>query len=158
MTAEYWIKINTDCTPTIIAEGGEDAIGLKEMQGAVGGLIEYCTFGRNVQLPVPHPKEGRMVMATVIDCIAHEEGRLVAEPKVNPIGTYAAFGQSITEAPYAIVGDVLVHVRIADDAPSATPMQLVELIMGDNIVRSPTDSHMMPHMGADEADYGVEEE
>jgi len=157
MTTEYWIKIETNCTPTIIAKGGEDAIGLKEMQGAVGGLIEYCTFGRNVQLPVPHPTEKRMVLGTVIDCIANEEGRIYGFD-ANPIGTYAAFGQPITEAPYAIVGDVLVHVRIADDAQTATPQQMLEMILGVKTMRSPKDSHMMPNMGADEADYGVEEE
>jgi len=154
MSRKLWIKISTQQRPTILAEGGEGALCLEQMQEAVGGLIEYCTFGRNVQLPVPNPKGDGMVFATVVDVVAHEEGRLVAEPRGNAIGTYCAFGMPIHEAPYQIVGDVLVNVRIDDNPEVASQEDIVRLVMGIDALRS----HMMPSLSLAEADYGVEEE
>lgn len=155
MAEELWIKIEADQTPTIIATGGEENLTLKDMQGAVGGLIEYCTFGHNVQFPVPQTNGAGFVMATVLDVIANEEGRLVAEPEINPIGTYCAFGIPIFEAPYMIVGDVLIHVKIEDDAQRCTANDIIKLIMG---MTEPQTSHMMPNPALYEADYGVDEQ
>ena len=147
---ELWIKIEASSRPTIIAEGGEENLTLKDMQGAVGGLIEYCTFGRNVKLPVPDNKKGGLVMAEVIDVIAHEEGRIYGEAP-NAVGTYAAFGVPATQAPYAIVGDVLVHVRIPKDAPKTNIDTMLEMVMG--IKKS---SHMiLSSLNSEEADYEI---
>lgn len=152
MSRKLWMKIDTNQTPTILAEGGNDALSLSEKQEAVGGLIEYCTFGRNVQMPVPF--EGRLLMATIIDVIANEEGRLVAEPQQNAIGTYCAFGQSVFEAPYSIVGDVLVHIRIDDDAPDATQEDIIRMVMGEQAMRT----HMIHSLILEEADYEMEDD
>lgn len=153
MSKKLWIKISTDQRPTILGEGGDGALTLEQMQEAVGGLIEYCTFGRNVQLPVPNPSGEGLVFATVLDVVANEEGRLVADPQQNAIGTYCAFGQSIFEAPYLIVGDVLVNVRIDDNPEVASQEDIVRLIMGVDALRS----HMMPSLSLEEADYDMEE-
>ena len=152
MSRKLWMKIDTEQKPTILAEGGNDALSLAQKQEAVGGLIEYCTFGRNVQMPVPF--EGRLVMANIIDVIANEEGRLVAEPKQNAIGTYCAFGQSVFEAPYSIVGDVLVHLRIDDDAPQATQEDIIRMVMGEQAMRT----HMIHSLALEEADYDMEDD
>lgn len=147
---EYWIKIETNSRPTLIAEGGEESLTLKDMQGAVGGLIEYCTFGRNVKLPIPS-KEGGLIMAEVIDVIANEEGR-IHRLKPNMVGTYAAFGVPAQKAPYAIVGDVLVHVRIPEEPQEASIDLMLELVMG--IKRSKP--HMMfTSLNSQEADYEI---
>ena len=148
MTTEYWIKIDPDAQPQVLATGGEEAMNLQAMQNAVGGLIEYCTFAQNVELPVPH--NGRMVLGEVLDVIANEEGRLVNNPIPNAIGTYCAFGMPAPEAPYAIVGAVLVHVRVADDAQEANMEKLLEMVLGIKVAQSMTQD-------LQEADYGVDE-
>lgn len=149
---EIWIKISTEQRPTLIAEGGEESLTLAQKQDAVGGLIEYCTFGRNVQLPIPNPSGEGFIFATVLDVIANEEGRLKAEPQQNAIGTYCAFGVPIFEAPYMIVGDVLVHVRVDEYPEVATQSDILGLVMGIDAMRS----HMMPSLVLDEADYDME--
>ena len=150
---ELWIKIETDSRPTIIAKGGEENLTLKDMQGAVGGLIEYCTFGRNVKLPVPSINGGGLVMGEIIDVIAHEEGRIYGE-EPNLIGTYAAFGVPAQEAPYPIVGNVLVHVRIPEEPQPTTIDEMLLLVMGIKQV-----SHMVfPSGASDDANYEMKEE
>tara|TARA_R100000231_G_scaffold34814_2_gene30755 strand:+ start:3113 stop:3592 length:480 start_codon:yes stop_codon:yes gene_type:complete len=156
---ELWIKIEANSRPTIIAEGGEENLTLKDMQGAVGGLIEYCTFGRNVKLPVPNINGGGfidgggLVMAEIIDVIAHEEGRIYGE-EPNLIGTYAAFGVPAKDAPYPIVGNVLVHVRIPEEPQPTTIEEMLLLVMGIKQV-----SHMVFPSGAcDDANYEMKEE
>ena len=58
---EVWMSIDPSQNPTLHAEGGEDAMTLDEKQAAVGGLIEYCTFAENVQLPVPTDTVGSLI-------------------------------------------------------------------------------------------------
>lgn len=145
---ELWIRIDPEAQPSLIAQDRD--LTLTEMQEAVGGLIEYCTFGRNVKLPVPSPQGGAMVWGEVIDVIAHEEGRLVNNPLPNAVATYAAFGQSIADAPYSIVGAVLVHVRIPDGAQEATMQELLSLILGAEVAQAMTDA-------LEEANYGDDE-
>lgn len=152
MSMNLWIRIDEAGRPSVVSMEKEPS--LEQMQEAVGGLIEYCTFGKNVQLPVPHPETGKMVLADVIDVIAHEEGRLVAEPIRNALGTYAAFGRPISEAPYSIVGAVIVHFRITDDAQETSQAELMNRVLGVRI----NESHMMPSMHLDEADYTMKED
>ena len=151
MSMNLWIRIDETGRPSVVSI--EEEPNLAQMQEAVGGLIEYCTFGKNVQLPVPHPETGKMVLADVVDVIANEEGRLVAQPMNNALGTYAAWGKPISEAPYAIVGVVIVHFRIADDAQETTQDELVRRVLGVRV----HESHMMPSMHLDEADYTMED-
>ncbi len=151
---KLWIKISTEQRPTILAEGGDGALSLEQMQEAVGGLIEYCTFGRNVKLPVPNPSGEGLVFATILDVVAHEEGRLVGDPQQNAIGTYCAFGMPIYEAPYMIVGDILVNVRIDENPEVASQEDIVRLIMGEEALRS----HMLPSLHLIEADYEMDGE
>ena len=154
---ELWIKIETNSRPTIIAkkENGKGEPSLKDMQGAVGGLIEYCTFGRNVKLPIPAEDNSGLIMAEIIDVIAHEEGRIYGE-EPNFIGTYAAFGVPASQAPYLIVGDVLVHVRIPAEPQKTNIQEMMQMCLGVNPV-----SHMIfPSANCADADYeiGGEEE
>tara|TARA_R110000737_G_scaffold351418_2_gene393628 strand:- start:705 stop:1157 length:453 start_codon:yes stop_codon:yes gene_type:complete len=146
---EVWMSIDPSQNPTLHAEGGEDAMTLDEKQAAVGGLIEYCTFAENVQLPVP--TDAGMRMATVLNVIANEEGRLM-NLETNQIGTYAAFGVPIGEAPFLILGNVLLHVRIDEDAALVTPQTLMQTVMG---IRR---SHMIPSLSLAEADYTLGDE
>lgn len=152
---EYWIKIETNSKPTIIAkkENGKGEPSLKDMQGAVGGLIEYCTFGRNVKLPIPSEDNTGLIMAEIIDVIAHEEGRIYGE-EPNLIGTYAAFGVPAQEAPYSIVGDVIVHVRIPQTPEKCSVDRMLEMVMGIKKV-----SHMIfPSVASKDADYEIRSE
>lgn len=144
---ELWIKITPTMQPTIVAEGGEDDITLEQMQEAVGGYIEYCTFAPNTPFPVPN-KDGNMVIGSVINVVANEEGALMGL-KANTLGTYAANGT--LETTRVIVGDVLVHVRIGEDAEVVDKGAIIRLIHGKAHI-----THMMPsHL--EEADYGEEE-
>lgn len=148
MTTEYWIKIDPEAPPQVLATGGEEALNLTQMQEAVGGLIEYCTFAQGTELPVPH--NGDMVMGKIVDVIANEEGRIYGMPP-NAIGTYCAFGMPAHQAPYPIVGAVLVHVRVDDDAKKGVRMEkLIEMVLGIETAQALTQE-------LQEADYGVDE-
>ena len=140
------MRIDTRQQPHFIAEGGEDAITLEQMQEAVGGYIEYATFAQDVDLPIP-THEG-LRMAKVLQVIANEEG-LMMGLKSNAIGTYCAFGVPIPQAPQMIVGDVLVQVRLDEDAREVSPTELMSLLNGEQA----HDSHMMPSPQLHEADY-----
>lgn len=147
MNTELWIKIDPQAHPQVLATGGEEALNLKQMQEAVGGLIEYCTFNKATQLPVPH--DGRMVMGEVIDVIANEEGRIYGM-QPNAIATYCAFGMPAHEAPYPIVGAVLVHVRIKDDAEEVSMDEMIRMVLGAEVADALTTELEVADYGGDE--------
>ena len=147
MTAELWIKIDPQAHPQVLATGGEEALNLEQKQEAVGGLIEYCTFSKGTQLPVPY--DGRMVMGTVLDVIANEEGRIYGM-QPNAIATYCAFGMPAHEAPYPIVGAVLVHVRVNDAQEEVGMGEMIRMVLGAEVADALTTE-------LEEADYGGDE-
>jgi len=113
---DLWILFNTESP--IPSQFWEDEPTLAQKQKAVGGLIEYAPVTHNEPIPMPTLSDG-VRFAQIVDVIAHEEGRLVAEPQPNILATTACFGNAFT-APYPIVGDCIIHVRYDPEQDDAT--------------------------------------
>ena len=107
----------TDATFEVV----EDDLSLAQMQGMVGdsrdpeytSLIEYCPVVEGAEFPANDPITGEARMAWVRDVIADEEGRLrenTATP--NVLATYAVFQCVPPHAPFWIVGDVIIKLRM----------------------------------------------
>ena len=98
---------------------------------------------------MPVPYDGRMVMGTVLDVIANEEGRIYGM-QPNPIATYCAFGMPAPQAPYPIVGAVLVHVRVNDAHEEVGMVDMLRMVLGAEVADAITTE-------LEEADYGGDE-
>ncbi len=115
--SDFSMLFRTDATFEVV----EDDLTLAQMQGMVGdsrdpeytSLIEYCPVVEGAQFPVNDPITGEVRMAWVRDVIADEEGRLRENTcKANVLATYAVFQAVPPYAPFWIVGDVIIKLRM----------------------------------------------
>ena len=113
---DLWILFDTESPRP--SQFWEDEPTLAQKQEAVGGLIEYAPVMHHEPMPFPTRSDG-VRFAQVQNVIAHEEGRLVADPQPNILATTACFGNAFT-APYPIVGDCIIHVRYDPEGEGAT--------------------------------------
>jgi len=115
--SDFSMLFRTDATFEVV----EDDLTLAQMQGMVGdsrdpeytNLIEYCPVVEGAEFPVNDPITGEVRMAWVRDVIADEEGRLRENTcKANVLATYAVFQCVPPRAPFWIVGDVIIKLRM----------------------------------------------
>ena len=122
MKQTVWISLKADEAQPAWVRTDEPT--LAEKQAAVGGLIEYVPL-HSAQL-MPFPLNGEVFMGQVADVIVHEEGLLCAEPKLNVLGSLAAFGTIDPTTGRYLVGDVIVVLTYDDDDETLTVEQVHE--------------------------------
>lgn len=104
---------------------------LREMQKAVGGLIEYAPVKKGATMPIPCGSNMSRV-SQVKEVIVDEEGLLKGYGE-NAVSSYAMHNVPINEADKftpVLVGPAIIHVTMSADDKKITFEEFMSLVSG----------------------------
>ena len=123
-----WLTVQPDGSSAILHRG-EDEPTLAQMQGAVGGLIQYAHVPEGATMPLPVAR-GKAVMAELLDVIVNEEG-LLLRMQPNYVAMMACAPEGADD--YGFGGQVLVGPAILvfkmPSEEDAVPLKRDEMLM-----------------------------
>ena len=124
---DLWVVINEE---GIATHALKSKPSLEEMQGFVGGLIEYAPVVEGATAPLPiNMNEAKL--SQVVSVIVDEEGLLKGKTP-NTIATYAAWNEPFNaESKPPLVGCAIVHFKVSEDDKRVSYEEMLRIVSGE---------------------------